>query len=409
MTPNTVERPAVHDPEPPVKKKKKFRIMPWLVLLAIAGGATYLFPKITQMSTQAAAPKKGKGGGGGGAVPVVAAVAKRGDMPVYLDGLGSVQAFYTVTLKTRVDGQIMKVYFEEGQFVKEGDPLIEIDPRPFEVQKEQAEAQLARDQALLANARLDLERYQVLFKQEAVPKQTLDTQVATVNQTEAVIKSDQAAIDSAKLQLVYAHITSPITGRIGLRLVDPGNVVHASDTNGLAVITQLQPIAVVFNIAEDSLPQVTRKMAVGEKLPVYAYDRTLKTRLAVGTLATIDNQIDQTTGTVRFKGVFENKDLALFPNQFVNARLLIDTKRGATLIPTAAIQRSPDSTFVYVVKDDNSVEIHNIKQGVTEGDEAAVDSGLAPGDKVVVDGIDKLQQGSKVSVRMAGEKPQKTT
>ncbi|HLH40613.1 MAG TPA: MdtA/MuxA family multidrug efflux RND transporter periplasmic adaptor subunit [Bryobacteraceae bacterium] len=383
--------------------------MPWLVLLAIAGGATYLFPKITQMSPQAAGPKKGKGADAGRPVPVVAAVAKRGDMPVYLDGLGSVQAFYTVTLKTRVDGQIMKVYFEEGQFVKEGDPLIEIDPRPFEVQKEQAEAQLARDQALLANAKLDLERYQVLFKQEAIPKQTLDTQIATVNQDQAVIKSDQAAIDNAKLQLTYAHITSPITGRIGLRLVDPGNIVHASDSTGLAVITQLQPIAVVFNIAEDNLPQVNKKLAAGVKLPVYAYDRNVKTKLATGTLATIDNTIDQTTGTLKFKGVFENKDLALFPNQFVNARLLIDTKHGATIIPTAAIQRSPDSTFVYVVKDDNTVEIRNIKQGVTEGDEASIDSGVEPGDKVVIDGIDKLQQGSKVSVRMAGEKPQKTT
>jgi len=402
MTPKTVDAPPpVHKVE--VKTAKKRRILPWIVLLAIAGGATYLFPKITQMAPQQTGKKGGgKGGDPNRPVPVVAAAAKRGDMPVYLNGLGSVQAFYTVQLRTRVDGQIMKVYFQEGQLVKEGDPLIEIDPRPFQVQREQAEAQQAHDDALLANAKLDLQRYEVLFSQEAIPKQTLDTQTATVNQIQATLKSDQAAIDNAQLQLTYAHIISPITGRIGLRQVDPGNIVHASDSNALAVITQLQPIAVIFNIPEDSLPSVTKKIAAGVKLPVFAYDRDLKTRLASGTLETIDNQIDQTTGTVKFKGVFENKDLSLFPNEFVNARLLLDTQRGATIIPTAAIQRSPQSTFVYVVKDDNTVEVRNIAVGITEGDEASINSGLEPGDRVVIDGIDKLQEGSKVSVRMAG-------
>ncbi|HUA83134.1 MAG TPA: MdtA/MuxA family multidrug efflux RND transporter periplasmic adaptor subunit [Bryobacteraceae bacterium] len=411
MTQNTMERPPVHDPEAQVVTKKKFRIVPWLVLLAIAGGATYLFPKITQMTPQAGGPKKGKMDAGR-PVPVVAAVAKRGDMPVFLDGLGAVQAFYTVTVKTRVDGQIMKVYFQEGQFVKEGDPLIDIDPRPYQVMLDQAQGQLAHDQALLQNSKVDLERYKILLKQQAIPEQTYATQEALVTQYNGTIEQDQAAIENAKLQLVYAHITSPITGRIGLRIVDPGNVVHAADTTGLVVITQLQPIAVIFNIAEDSLPQVTKKIAAGEKLPVYAYDRGLKTRLATGTLATIDNQIDQTTGTVRFKAIFQNEDLSLFPNQFVNARLLIDTQHGMTIIPTAAIQRSPDSTFVYVVKSDNTVEVRNIKQGVTEGDQAAIDEGLQPGDKVVIDGIDKLQQGSKVTVRMAGPggaAPQRTT
>lgn len=408
MTQNTMERPPVHDPEPQVVKKKGFRIVPWLVLLAIAAGATYLFPKITQTTPEAGASKKGKMDAGR-PVPVVAALAKRGDMPVFLDGLGSVQAFYTVTVKTRVDGQIMKVYFQEGQFVKEGDPLIEIDPRPYQVMLDQAEGQLAHDQALLQNAKVDLDRYTILLKQEAIPEQTYATQEALVTQYNGTIKQDQAAIENAKLQLVYAHITSPITGRIGLRIVDPGNVVHATDTTGLVVITQLQPIAVIFNIAEDSLPLVAKRVAAGEKLPVYAYDRGLKTRLAMGTLATIDNQIDQTTGTVRFKGIFENKDLSLFPNQFVNARLLIDTEHGVTIIPTAAIQRSPDSTFVYAVKDDNTVEVRNIKQGVTEGDQAAIDQGLQPGDKVVIDGIDKLQQGSKVTVRMAASAPKSTS
>jgi multidrug efflux system membrane fusion protein len=387
------------DPQKPEVRPKKSRWWVWFLLLCVAGGATYLFPRMTQPSAQ---PQNKKGGDSGRPVPVVAAAAHKGDMPVYLAGLGSVTAFNTVTLKTRVDGEIVKVAFTEGQFVKKDDPLIDIDPRPYQVMLEQAEAQLARDQAALGNTRVDLERYKVLFKQEAVPKQTLDTQEMTVAQTEATIKSDKAQIDNARLQLVYAHITSPLTGRIGLRLVDQGNIVKAADLNGLAVITQLQPIAVIFNIAEDSLPQVTAKMRAGQTLVVDAIDRDLKTKLGTGKLLTIDNQIDQTTGTVRFKAEFENADLSLFPNQFVNARLLLDTRHGATIVPTAAIQRSPQSTFVYVVKPDNSVEVRNISIGITEGDNASVTEGLEPGERVVIDGIDKLQQGSKVTVRMAG-------
>jgi multidrug efflux system membrane fusion protein len=286
--------------------------------------------------------------------------------------------------------------------VKEGDPLIEIDPRPFQVQLEQAEGNQARDQAMLANAKVDLQRYTVLFSQDAIPKQQLDTQTATVNQIEATLKTDQAAIDNAKLQLTYAHITSPLTGRIGLRLVDQGNMIHASDTNPLAVITQLQPIAVIFNIPEDSLSAVNRKLAAGQTLPVIAYDRDNKSRLASGTLLTIDNQVDPTTATVKFKAIFDNKDLSLFPNQFVNARLLIETRHGTTIVPTAAIQRSPQSTFVYVVKTDNSAEVRNVTTGQAEGDETEITKGVEPGEKVVIDGIDKLQQGTKVNVRMAG-------
>ncbi len=420
MTPEIVE--PIHAPQMPrgdapkadlpqhPQPKKKRSVWPWIILLVLAGAAAYFFPRLAkQVPAQAAQKGGGKGGNDGRPVPVVADKARRGDMPVFLDELGSVLAFNTVTVRTRVDGEVMKVAYQEGQFVKQGDLLVEIDPRPFQVQLEQAEAQLAHDQALLANAHLDYNRYQILLKQDAIPKQQFDTQDALVRQYDATIKTDQAAIDNARLQLVYAHITSPLTGRIGLRLVDQGNIVHATDTTGLAVITQLQPIAVIFNVPEDSLPTVTKKMSSGETLTVYAYDRDSKVKIATGTLLTIDNQIDQTSGTVKFKAVFENKDLALFPNQFVNARLLVETKHGATIVPAAAVQRSPQSTFVYVVKPDNTVEVRNIVTGTIEGDEAQVVSGVEPGETVVIDGIDKLQQGSKVNVRMAGGRGPKTT
>ena len=406
MTPNTLEQPRTA-PKPELRKKKRARVWPWLLVLVLAGGAAYyLYPSITQTAQQQDKGKKGGGRGGeaGRAVPVVAAVARKGDMPVYLNGLGSATALNTVAVRTRVDGHIIKIYYNEGQLVKENDPLLEIDPRPFQVQREQAEAQKARDEALLANARVDLQRYTVLFSQDAIPKQQLDTQTATVNQVEATVKTDQAAIDNAKLQLIYAHITSPLTGRIGLRLIDQGNMVHATDQNPLAVITQLQPIAVIFNIPEDSLSAVNKKLAAGQKLPVVAYDRDNKVRIASGSLLTIDNQVDPTTATVKFKAVFENSDLSLFPNQFVNARLLLETRHGATIVPTAAIQRSPQSTFVYVVKPDNSAEVRNITIGQSEGDEAEVTKGIEAGEKIVIDGIDKLQQGTKVNVRMSGSK-----
>jgi multidrug efflux system membrane fusion protein len=402
MTPDTVQRPVALATPPPRSKKSYGWV--WVILLCLAGGAAYFYyPKFFPSTAEAQGPKGAKDDKGGGhAVPVIAALSRQGDMPVYLNGLGSVTAFNTVTVRSRVDGEIIKIAFTEGQLVKKDDLLVEIDPRPFQVMLEAAEAQKAKDQALLQNALLDRERYKVLFGQDAVPKQQYDTQLATVAQYEATIKSDQSAIDNAKLQLVYSKITSPLTGRIGLRLVDQGNIVHATDTNGLVVITQLQPIAVIFNIAEDSLPTVRKKMQSGT-LRIDAYDRDLKKKLAQGHLLTIDNQIDQSTGTVRFKGQFENEDNSLFPNQFVNARLLLDIRHNAVIIPTAAIQRSPQSTFVYVVKPDNTAEVRNVVSTLTEGDEAAVDSGLEPGESVVIDGVDKLQQGTKVSMRLAGD------
>jgi membrane fusion protein, multidrug efflux system len=373
------------------------RFLVWL-LVACAGGFTVYLVLTRTGDAQPRAARQAEIAAAR-AVPVLTAKAETGAINDYLTGLGTVTPLNTVTVKSRVDGQLMRVLYSEGQIVRAGELLAEIDPRPFQVQLEQAEGQLGRDQALLNNAQTDLERYKVLFAQDSVPKQQLDTQQSLVHQYEAAIKSDQAQVDNAKLQLVYCRIIAPLAGRVGLRLVDAGNIVHANDANGLVVITQLQPITVLFTIAEGSLPPVLAKLKAGARLAVEVYDRERKQKLATGTLLTVDNQIDPTTGTVKLKAQFANADGALFPNQFVNARLLVNTIENTVLIPNAAIQHSPRSAYVYVVKPDNSVEARNVEVKLTEGDKTSIASGLTAGETVVIDGIDKLQPGAKVSVR----------
>ncbi|MBZ5619137.1 MAG: MdtA/MuxA family multidrug efflux RND transporter periplasmic adaptor subunit [Acidobacteriia bacterium] len=377
----------------------------WVIFVGLAGAAGYrYYPQVTQGASKSEkGPEKAPAKRVGQTVPVVAAVSRIGDLPIYFTGLGSVSAYNTVTIRSRVDGELINVAFSEGQLVRQGDLLAEIDPRPFEAQLTQAEGQLARDTAQLENARLDLKRYELLSSQGVIARQQLDTQNANVHQYEGTIQADQGMIANIKLQLVYSHIHAPLTGRIGLRLTDRGNIVHANDPSGLATITQLQPIAVLFNLAQDFLPQVMAKWRDGQTLPVEAWDRDLKKKLATGKLLTIDNTIDASTGTARFKAEFANADSSLFPNQFVNARLLVDTRRGVAIVPAAAVQRSPLSTFVYVVKDDQTVEMRNIVPGPVEGDNSSVESGLNSGEIVVIDGVDKLQQGARVEARVVGE------
>jgi len=379
----------------------------WILTLAVLIGVGIWYFRGPRSSTEAQGPaapgggSKGQGrqgaGAGGFVVPVVVATAQRGDLPVYFDGLGTVTAFNTVTVHSRVDGQITKINFQEGQFVHQGESLLEIDPRPYQVQLEQAEGQLAKDQAQLRDVQVNYERFQLLYKEGVIPKQQLDTQGAQVGQFEGSIKADQGTIDSAKLQLVYSHVIAPISGRIGLRLVDIGNIVHATDTNGLLVITQLQPIAVIFSLPQDQLPQVASKLRNGEHLIVDAYDRDDTTNIESGKLLTIDNQIDTTTGTYKLKAVFNNDRNLLFPNQFVNVHLLADVKKNLVIVPASAIQRGPQGTYVYVVQSGNTAKIQTVTIAQTTANTVGLSAGLNAGDVVVVDGQDKLQDGSQVN------------
>ena len=387
---------------------KRASLWPWfllaLLVLVTAAGVVYLLFFRTNPGSAAAQ----QAAAGNHATPVVVATARQGDMGLYLVGLGAVDPFYTVAVHTRVDGQIMKVAFQEGQYVKKGDPLVEIDPRPYEAALLQAQGQLEKDQAGLVNAKLNVQRDKDAGS--AVSAQQLSTDVATEQTTEGAIKVDQAAIDSAQLNVTYSHITSPIDGRIGLRLVDEGNIVHAPDTNAMAVIIQLQPIALVFSLPEDDIPRVVKSLAQNPKLPVDAYSRDSTSKIATGTLLTIDNEVDPTSATFKCKAEFENKDNLLFPSQFVNARLLVDTKRDAVIVPAAGVQQGPDSTYVYVVQPDNTVQLRNVTVTQLAGNEilvangmppsagemTCVESGLSAGEVVVTDGVDKLVQGAKV-------------
>jgi multidrug efflux system membrane fusion protein len=338
-------------------------------------------------------------------IPVVVAEAQTADFPVFLTGLGTVTPLATVTVRSRVDGQLLRVDFKEGQLVKEGEVLAEIDPRPFQVQLTQAEGQFAKDEAALANTKLDLNRFKDLVAQGLIPQQQYDAQVSTVAQAEASIKTDQGSIDAAKLNLTYARITAPITGRAGLRQVDPGNMVHATDQGGIVVLTQLDPIAVLFTLPEDSLQAVLRKIRGGTTLPVEAWDRDLKTRLETGKLLTVDNQIDPTTGTVRLKAQFDNRDGGLFPQQFVNVRLLVDTLSHVVVVPSAAIQRTTRGPAVFVVGADGKVAMRIVEVPQQGDNRAVIARGVSAGELVVVDGVDKLQEGSKVVARKAGSAP----
>ena len=384
--------PSLETPAPgeaPRASGQKSHVWGWVLLLVVIVGGVIAY----QMHARSQAASKDTAGNQ--AITVGVATVEKRDMPYYLTGLGNVTPFNTVTVHSRVDGQLMSVNFKEGQFVRAGDVLAMIDPRPFEVALNQAEGQLAKDTASQNDAKVDLSRYQQLWQQGVVARQQLDTQQATVGQFDGAIQSDKAQIDNAKLQLTYCRITSPIDGRVGLRLVDPGNIVHAADANGMLVITQVHPIAVIFSLPEDNIPDV---MAVMKKrqLTVEAYARDNKAMIATGRLLTPDNQIDQTTGTLKYKAEFDNRDMSLWPNQFVNVRLFLDTRQNAIVVSSAAIQKGAQGAFVYVVDANNEAQVRQVQVDFTEGNVSVVSKGLSAGETVVVDGADKIQPGSQV-------------
>jgi multidrug efflux system membrane fusion protein len=402
--PQPLETKPIDKPGRP--KRKAGRRLGLLILIAgvATAGWWWLHGREEQpQRAQAPAPQQrgGRFNPTAAAMPVVVARAATGDIDITLNALGTVTSLATVTIKSQISGYLVNVAYQEGQVVKKGDLLAEIDSRAYQLALQNAEGTLARDQAMLQSAELDLKRYQDLAKTNAIPRQQLDTQVSLVAQDKGLVISDKAQIDTQKLNIAYCHIVSPVTGRAGLRLVDPGNYVTANDASGIVVITQLQPISVIFTVAEDNLPQIVKRLRGGATLPVTAFDRSGTTRLATGTLKTLDNQIDTTTGTLKLRAEFANEDDSLFPNQFVNVRLLVDTLHDAAVVPTSAIQRGAPGTFVYLVNADNTVAVRPVTLGPASGERVAIQAGLAPGERVVVDGADKLRNGAKVVPRNA--------
>jgi membrane fusion protein, multidrug efflux system len=382
------------------RSRRGFVLTAFLVLLCLAA--------VVWWTRQGSGPQQGGGGRNGAPMSIVPEVVGKGDIGINLNALGTVTSLATVTVRTQISGYLMRVVFKEGDEVKKGDLLAEIDSRPYEATLAQAKGQLARDEAMLKGAQVDLTRYQGLAAQNAVPHQTLDTQIALVAQDQGTVEADKAAVKSAEVNLQYTRIVSPLDGRVGLRQVDQGNYVTPGDANGLVVITQLQPISVLFTVPEDNLQAISKRIQSGAVLPATAYDRSGANKIADGTLQTFDSQIDQTTGTIKLRAQFPNEDRALFPNQFVNIRLLLDTHKDVTTMSTAGVQRGVPGTFVYLINDDSTVSVRPVQLGITDGDHVEVLSGLKPGERVVIDGADKLRDGAKIIVRSEADanKPQ---
>ncbi|MDR3424941.1 MAG: MdtA/MuxA family multidrug efflux RND transporter periplasmic adaptor subunit [Alphaproteobacteria bacterium] len=390
--------PAFPTPSPPPRRTG--RILTLLALLALIGGGVLWMHKGSETSAAKHPPHDE-------AVPVGLATIAKGDIDIIYPALGTVTPLATVTVRTQINGQLQEIGFQEGQIVKKDDFLAQIDPRPYQVALEQAQGALQKDQGLLKDAQINLARYQKLVEQNSISKQQLDTQTALVQQDEGNVAADQAQIDAAKLNVAYCHITAPITGRVGLRQVDAGNYVQTSDTNGIVVLTQLDPISVVFTLPEDQLPPIMKRLATGVELPVEAYDRGGATKLAEGKLTAVDSQINTSTGTIKLRAQFDNASGILFPNQFVNAQVKVDTVQGAIVAPQAAILRGSVGTFVYLAKDDGTVAVRPVKTGVSQGNNVEILSGLEAGDKVVVDGTDKLRDGAKYKAPESGESQDK--
>ncbi|HIC7209329.1 MdtA/MuxA family multidrug efflux RND transporter periplasmic adaptor subunit [Burkholderia stabilis] len=405
--------PPSKDSAAPAARRPRRTLLAGTIAVVVIGGLLWWHPwnRTPAATPGAGSAAQGASSGGGGRhsrggpaamanvpQPVQVATATQGEMPIVLSALGTVTPLANVTVKTQLSGYLQSVSFQEGQIVKKGDVLAQIDPRPYQVSLENAEGTHARDSALLATARLDLKRYQTLLSQDSIASQTVDTQASLVKQYEGAVKTDQAAIDSAKLNLTYARITAPVSGRVGLRQVDPGNYVTPGDSNGIVVITQLQPMSVIFTTSEDNLPQIVKQVNAGQKLSVTAYNRNNTVPLETGSLATLDNQIDTSTGTVKLRANFDNKEGMLFPNQFVNTRLLVDVMRNATIVPTSAVLTGSIGQFVYVVKPDNTVTVRKVTIGPVDGERTSIVSGVALGERVVTDGSDRLREGSKISI-----------